>query len=60
MILEENRRLSALVAQSGNTGAVTLAASTISTLRRADNVGHKPIIGERPWFMSFYAADLLT
>ena len=59
-VLEENRRLSALVS-AGNTPATAplpSAAASEHTTPRADNADRNPVLEDHPWFMVHEAVDL--
>ncbi|KAF7186999.1 Proline utilization trans-activator [Pseudocercospora fuligena] len=58
-LLEENKRLSALVSSIGTPGATPPQGSDhVEAAPRADNADRNPVLDERPWFIGINAVDL--
>ncbi|EME82523.1 uncharacterized protein MYCFIDRAFT_176068 [Pseudocercospora fijiensis CIRAD86] len=57
-LLEENKRLSALVSSIESPGATPSQKIAEAAAPRADNADRNPVLDERPWFMGINAVDL--
>jgi len=59
-VLEENRRLSALISAGNTPATAPLPSAAVSehTTPRADNADRNPVLEDHPWFMVHEAIDL--